>query len=107
MFAYIVRFLAVAWQPINSGMERICDQLNNASRTLGASASRSLWQVNIPLLQGAMITAGLFVFVDTLKELPLTLLLRPFNFDTLSTRTFDLASQAMIPESAVPSLFII
>ncbi|MBK27314.1 MAG: iron ABC transporter permease [Verrucomicrobiales bacterium] len=107
VLAYVVRFLAVAWQPIDSGMERNCKQINNASRSLGTTAIQSLTQLNMPLLRNALIAAGLFVFVDTMKELPLTLILRPFNFETLSTRTFDLAKQAQIPESAVPALCII
>ncbi len=107
VLAYVVRFLAVAWQPIDSGMERNCEQLNNAAKSLGASAVRSLCQVNVPLLGNNLIAAGLFVFVDTMKELPLTLILRPFNFETLSTKTFDLAKQAQIPESSVPALLII
>ena len=106
-FAYLVRFLAVAWQSIDSGMERNCDQLNDASKTLGASPGVSLRMVNVPLLRNSMLAAGLFVFVDTMKELPLTLILRPFNFETLSTRAFDLTSQAQIPESSLPSLCII
>lgn len=107
VFAYVVRFLAVAWQPIDSGMERNCDILNEASRSLGSSVSRTLLQVNLPLVYNAIVVGALFVFVDTMKELPLTLILRPFNFETLSTRTFDLASQAQIPESSVPALCII
>ena len=107
VFAYVVRFLAVAWQPIDSGMERNCDMLNEASRSLGSSVSRSLLQVNLPLVYNSIAVGALFVFVDTMKELPLTLILRPFNFETLSTRTFDLASQAQIPESSIPALCII
>ena len=107
VLAYVVRFLAVAWQPIDSGMERNCEQINNASRSLGVTAIRSLTNINIPMLRNALVAAGLFVFVDTMKELPLTLILRPFNFETLSTKTFDLAQQAQIPESAVPALCII
>ncbi len=107
VLAYVVRFLAVAWQPIDSGMERNCEQINNASRSLGVTAIRSLTKINIPMLRNALVAAGLFVFVDTMKELPLTLILRPFNFETLSTKTFDLAQQAQIPESAVPALCII
>ena len=107
LLAYVVRFLAVAWQPIDSGMERNCEQLNSAARSLGANAAQSLFQINVPLLRNALVAAGLFVFVDTMKELPLTLILRPFDFETLSTRTFDLAKQAQIPESSVPALCII
>jgi len=107
VLAYVVRFLAVAWQPIDSGMERNCAQLNNAARSLGATATRSLIEVNVPLLRSSLVAAGLFVFVDTMKELPLTLILRPANFETLSTKTFDLVYQSQIPESAVPALCII
>jgi len=107
VLAYVVRFLAVAWQPIDSGMERNCAQLNNAARSLGATATRSLFEVNVPLLRSSLVAAGLFVFVDTMKELPLTLILRPANFETLSTKTFDLVYQSQIPESAVPALCII
>ena len=107
LLAYVVRFLAVAWQPIDSGMEHNCEQLNSAARSLGANAAQSLFQINVPLLRNALVAAGLFVFVDTMKELPLTLILRPFDFETLSTRTFDLAKQAQIPESSVPALCII
>ncbi|MAV15651.1 MAG: iron ABC transporter permease [Candidatus Marinimicrobia bacterium] len=107
IFAYIVRFMAVAWQPIDSGMERNCQELNNASRTLGSSTIKSLFKINLPLLRNTIITAGLLVFIDTVKELPLTLILRPFNFETLSTATFDLSSQAQIQQSSIPALSII
>ena len=105
--AYLIRFLAVAWQSLDSGMERNCEQLNEASKSLGASTLTSLFRVNVPLLGNAIFVAGLLVFIDIMKELPLTLILRPFNFETLSTRTYDLAYQSQIPESSVPALCII
>tara|TARA_Y100000590_G_scaffold77997_1_gene86596 strand:- start:12054 stop:13682 length:1629 start_codon:yes stop_codon:yes gene_type:complete len=107
ILAYIIRFLAVAWQPINAGIEINCDTLNHASRTLGTSTFRSLISVNLPLIKNTILTAGLLVFIDTIKELPLTLILRPFNFETLATRTFDLSGQAQIIESSIPALCII
>ena len=107
IFAYLIRFLAVAWQPIDSGMEKNCDRLNDASKSLKSSALRSLFKINLPLIRSSLWAAGLLVFVDTMKELPLTLILRPFNFETLSTRTYDLTSQALIPESSVPAICII
>ena len=107
IFAYLIRFLAVAWQPIDSGMEKNCEQFNNASRSLGSSTFKSLIRVNIPLLKNTLLVAGLLVFIDTIKELPLTLILRPFNFETLATRTFDLTTQGQIPESSIPALCII
>ena len=107
IFAYLIRFLAVAWQPIDAGMEKNCEQFNNVSRSLGSSAIKSLLKLNLPLLKKSIFVAGLFVFIDTIKELPLTLILRPFNFETLATRTFDLTSQAQIYESSIPALCIV
>ena len=107
IFAYLIRFLAVAWQPIDAGMEKNCEQFNNVSRSLGSSAMRSLLKLNLPLLKKSIFVAGLLVFIDTIKELPLTLILRPFNFETLATRTYDLTNQAQITESSIPALCII
>ena len=107
VFAYLVRFLAVAWQPIDSGMDKNCACLNEASRSLKSTPLVSLLKINLPLLRPSLLAAGLLVFIDIMKELPLTLILRPFNFETLSTRTYDLTSQAQIPESSVPALCII
>ena len=107
IFAYIVRYLAVACQPINAGIETNCDSLNNASKSLGSSTYTSLRLVNIPLIKNTLITAGLLVFIDIIKELPLTLILRPFNFETLSTATFDFSSQAQIIEASLPALCMI
>lgn len=107
LFAYLIRFLAVAWQPIDSGMEKNCDRLNEASQSLKASPLISLLKINLPLIRPSLWAAGLLVFVDTMKELPLTLILRPFNFETLSTRTYDLTSNSQIPESSVPAICII
>ncbi|GIS36457.1 MAG: hypothetical protein Ct9H90mP7_4650 [Candidatus Neomarinimicrobiota bacterium] len=93
IFAFIVRYLTVAWQPINAAIETNCDSLNHASKTLGSSAYTSLTSVNLPLIKSTLISAGLLVFIDVVKELPFTLILRPFNFETLSTATFDLSSK--------------
>ena len=105
--AYAVRFLAVAFQPLHAGMDRICGSLDEASRVLGKSPLETLWRVNLPLLRGAILAALMLVFVDILKELPLTLILRPANFETLATTAFGLASEGRIQESAAPSLLII
>ena len=88
-------------------MEKNCDLLNEASQSLKASPLVALLKINLPLIRPSLWAAGLLVFVDTMKELPLTLILRPLNFDTLATRTFDLTSQAQIPESSVPALCLI
>jgi iron(III) transport system permease protein len=107
VFAYVVRFLAVALNPIDSGFERICGNLDETSRSLGAPPMRTLLRVNVPLLRGTLLSAGLLVFVDVLKELPLTLILRPFDFDTLATRAFQLAMDEEVARSALPALLII
>ncbi len=107
LYAYVVRFLAVALNPVESGFKRLCGNLDEMSRSLGASPTRTLWRVNLPLLRGTLLSAGLLVFVDVLKELPLTLILRPFDFDTLATKAFQLASDEMVAQSAHPALLII
>jgi iron(III) transport system permease protein len=107
LFAYVVRFLAVAINPLDSGFERICGKLDETSRSLGASPLRTLLRVDLPLLRGTLGAAALLVFVDVLKELPLTLILRPFDFDTLATRAFQLASDEQVARSALPALLII
>ena len=107
IFAYVVRFLAVALNPIESGFERLCGNLDDTSRSLGVPPLKTLWKVDLPLLRGTLISAALLVFVDVLKELPLTLILRPFNFNTLATRAFQLATDEQLARSAVPALLII
>jgi len=106
-FAYMVRFLAVSFYPIHAGMNRVCGSLDEASRTLGRAPAATLFRINIPLLRGTLLAAAMLVFVDILKELPLTLILRPANFETLATIAFGMASEGRIQESALPSLLII
>jgi iron(III) transport system permease protein len=107
VFAYLVRFLAVALNPVEAGFERVCGNLDESARALGASPMRTLFRIDLPLLRPTLFSAGILVFVDVLKELPLTLLLRPFDFDTLATRAFQLASDEQIARSAVPALLIL
>ena len=107
VFAYVVRFLAVALNPLESGFKRMCGNLDETSWSLGVGPLKTLWKVDLPLLRGTLLSAALLVFVDVLKELPLTLILRPFNFDTLATRTFQLATDEQLTQSALPALLII
>lgn len=107
LFAYLVRFLAVAYNPVESGFVRLCGCVDEASRSLGVSPLRTLLRADLPLLKGTVAAAMILAFVDILKELPLTLILRPFNFDTLATRAFELASEEMLAESAGFALIII
>ena len=107
VFAYVVRFLAVALNPVDSGFKQVCGNLDETSRSLGVSPMRTLLKVDLPLLKGTLLSAALLVFVDVLKELPLTLILRPFNFDTLATRAYQLATDELVAQSAIPALLII
>jgi iron(III) transport system permease protein len=107
IFAYAVRFMAVAFLPVESGFTRICGRVDDAARSLGATPSCALRKVSLPLLRGTLLGALILVFVDVLKELPLTLILRPFNFDTLATRAYQLATDELIAVSASYALIII
>jgi iron(III) transport system permease protein len=106
-FAYLVRFLAVSYGALESGLHRITPNLDMAARTLGRTAGSTLRDVHLPLIRPALATAGLLVFVDCMKELPATLLLRPFNFDTLATHVYTLASLELLEESALSALTIV
>ncbi|WKV12620.1 ABC transporter permease [Marivirga harenae] len=106
-FAYVVRFLTVSLNPIEAAFKKTGDSIDEASYSLGAGSFKTLIKVNLPLIKSALISGGILVFVDILKELPLTLILRPFNFHTLATKAYELASDELIAESATPSLIII
>lgn len=107
LYAYLVRFMAVGYNSIESGMEGIPQSLDEASRSMGMSHSKTLVKINIPLLTGSLVSGALLVFIDVLKELPLTLILRPFNFDTLAIRAFEFAWDERIAEAAPASLIIV
>jgi len=107
LFAYMVRFLAVSLHAVESGLERITPSMDEAARSLGTRPTRILRKIHIPMLKGSLITASLLVFVDVLKELPATLILRPFNFNTLAVRTYELAADERLADSACASLAIV
>ncbi len=107
ILAYLVRFLAVAFGAIDSGLAQIKPSLDDAARSLGQSPGQTLTQVHIPLLRGSLLTALLMVFVDVMKELPATLIIRPFNFDTLAVRVYQYASDERLVEAAAPALAIL
>tara|TARA_Y100000588_G_C14277234_1_gene934984 strand:+ start:4845 stop:6473 length:1629 start_codon:yes stop_codon:yes gene_type:complete len=106
-FAYCVRFLAVSLQPVRGGLSRICGTLDEASFSLGRGPGETLWRINIPLLSGTLLVAFMLVFIDILKELPLTMILRPANFETMATAAFSLAKEGRIYECAVPSIILL
>jgi iron(III) transport system permease protein len=107
IMAYIVRFMAVALGSIETGLERLSPNLDAAARSLGASPPGMLRAIHLPLLRPAIGAAALLVFVDSMKELPATLLLRPFNFDTLATQIYTFASQEQFERSALAALTIV
>lgn len=107
LFAYHVRFMAVGFQPIDAGFTQVGQQVTEVSQSLGAGKWRTLLQVNLPLLRRAVLGGLILVFVDVLKELPLTLILRPFNFNTLATRAYELAADELLEQSAGAALMII
>lgn len=107
LIGYQTRFLAVSLSFVQSGFQRIHRNLDDAARTLGSGPGRSLLAVHIPLLRRSMLIAGLVVFVDVAKELPMTLMLRPFNFDTLAIRVYELASDERLEEASTAAIMIV
>ncbi len=107
MLAYQTRFLGVALGMIESGMLRVRQSVDDAARSLGTSGGKLLVRVHLPLLRGSLLAAMLLVFVDVAKELPATLMLRPFNFETLAVRVYQLASDERLEEASLAALAII
>ncbi|MDP2380391.1 MAG: ABC transporter permease subunit, partial [Pseudohongiella sp.] len=107
VFAYIVRFLPVAMNTMDAGLGKIKPSMDDAGRSMGLGPFQILKRIHIPMLKGSLLTAALLVFVDVLKELPATLILRPFNFNTLAIRTYELANQERLTEAAASALMIV
>ena len=107
VFAYLVRFLSVALNTVDSGLTAIKPSIDESARSLGATPSRVLSRIHLPILRTSLLTALLLVFVEVLKELPTTLILRPFNFNTLAVRTYELASDERLVDAALPALAIV
>ena len=107
VYAYLARFLAIALQTVDAGLGRITPSMEAAARSLGSRPAETLRRVHLPLLRGSLLTAALLVFVDVMKELPATLVMRPFNFDTLATQTFTLAADERLAEASNAALAIV
>ena len=107
LFAYTVRFMAVSLGAVQSGLGKITPSLDAAGRSLGYKPMDVLRKIHLPLMKSSVLTALLIVFVDVLKELPATLILRPFNFNTLAVRAFELASDERLADAAPASLMIV
>jgi iron(III) transport system permease protein len=104
---YIIRFMATGFNAVEVGFEKIGTKYTEASRLLGHGVTKTFFRVELPLIKGALFSGFILTFVEICKELPLVLLLRPFNFETLATKTFQYAKDEMIHEAAIPSLMII
>ena len=106
VFVYVARFLTVAYNSTQGGFSLVHPNLDAAARSLGSSPADVLRRVHLPLLRPALVAALLLVFIDVMKELPATLILRPFNFETLATQVFRLAGDERLAEAALPALII-
>jgi len=107
VYAYVVRFFAVGFNPLEAGMAKIAPSMGDAARVLGCGPTAVAKRVHLPLLRPSLISATLLVLVDVMKELPATLILRPFNFDTLAVEAFQLATTERLDGAALPSLVIV
>lgn len=107
LFAYVVRFLAVSFNAVEAGLSRIRPSMEEVAQTLGHGPGSTLWRVHAPMMKSSLLSAGLLVFVDTLKELPATLILRPFNFETLALRVYRLASDERLAQASTAALMIV
>ena len=107
LYAYVCRFLTVAYQSVDSGFAGISHDIDAAARTLGTTTSEMIRKIHFPLLRPSIFAACLLVFVDVMRELPATLILRPFNFDTLATQVYRLASDERLAEASGAALMIV
>ena len=107
IYAYLARFLSVALQTVETSLSKITPSMDDAARSLGLGQGLTLRRVHLPILRGSLFTAGLLVFVDVMKELPATLVMRPFNFDTLATQAYTLASDERLAEASTAALAIV
>jgi iron(III) transport system permease protein len=107
MFGYLVRFLALSFGTVEASLGKVTDSMDGAARTLGQTPLAVLRKIHLPIIRGSLLTAAILVFVDCMKELPMTMLLRPFNFDTLATHVHQLASDELLEESALGAFAIV
>lgn len=107
LLAYLVRFLAVAYSPIDSQMQRITRSVDEAAHSLGVDGFRLVKQVHLPMLRVGLLTAAALVFVDVMKEMPITLMTRPFGWDTLAVRVFEMTSEGEWERAALPALALV
>jgi iron(III) transport system permease protein len=107
VFAYVVRFVAVSYQTLDASLGKIPASFDDAARSLGVGGLGTLRRVHLPLVRGGLLTALILVFVETMKEMPATLLLRPFGFDTLAVGVWERTSESLWADAAGPALVIV
>ncbi|WP_019039635.1 ABC transporter permease [Psychroflexus tropicus] len=107
IYGYVVRFLAVAYQPLESSSLKIDRSLSDSSKVLGEGNFKTFFRIEFPLIRTGLLSAFILVFIDILKELPLTLIMKPYNVNTLAVKAFEYASDEMVSSAALPSLLII
>lgn len=107
LFAYLVRFLALSYQTVESSLAKVTPSMDMVARSLGASAWGVLRRIHLPLIRGGLCTAAILVFVDVMKEMPATLLLRPFGYETLAVRVWQFTSESLWEAAALPALTIV
>src|SRR5690606_5164169 len=107
ILAYSSRFMAVAFAPVEAGFERISPNVVEAAKCLGCSPGRVLGRIYIPLLKPGLLTAAIIVFVDVMKEMPATLIMRPFGWDTLAVRIYEMTAEGQWERAALPALTLL
>ncbi|MFN3361260.1 MAG: ABC transporter permease [Pseudanabaenaceae cyanobacterium] len=107
VFAYLVRFLAIPFNSISASLGKVKPQLDEAAQSLGSPQFVNLWKIHTPLIQGSILTSALILFVDVMKELPATIVMRPFNWETLAVRVYQYAADERLLEATAPALMIL
>lgn len=107
VFAFVVRYMAIGFNSVNSAFAKVGVKYNEAARTLGMGRTKAMLKVELPVLKNSLIAGFLLTFIDIIKELPLTLLLRPFNYNTLASKVYEYANDERIYEASVPALMIV
>jgi iron(III) transport system permease protein len=106
LLAYCARFLAVGFGPVETGLARITRTMDEAAQVLGTTGLKRLAKIHLPMLRGPLLAAAALAFVDIMKELPITLMTRPFGWDTLATRVFEMTSEGEWERAALPAVAI-
>jgi iron(III) transport system permease protein len=107
IYAYVFRFLAVVFHPLEANSLKVGKNISEASYLLSAGKIKTLFNVELPLLRTALLTSGILVFIDVLKELPLTLILKPYNVQTLAVKAYEYADDERVAQAALPALMLI